>query len=119
MQEVCIRLKGTAAFGALELYNIDYEIVYLMLIIQPFIFMKATDINIHIIDNYFGLLKNLSPDNKLELITKLSNSLKSSKQEKEKSLNELFGAFKSKKSADQIIDEIHQSRTFNRKTESL
>jgi len=79
--------------------------------------MKATDINI--IDSYIGLLNNLSPDSKLELISRLSQSLKSQKKPQEKSIQELFGAFVSEKSAETIIEEIRQSRTFTRQIEEL
>ena len=79
--------------------------------------MKA--VNVHIINNYLGLLKSLPPDSKLEIISKLSDSLKSTKQPKGKSLKNLYGAFKSDKSADQMIKEIKEARTFNRKIEPL
>jgi hypothetical protein len=81
--------------------------------------MRTTNLNINVIDNYFGLLKNLSIDNKLELISKLSNSMKSSKKEESSSLSSLYGAFKSKKSADELIKDIRESRTFNRKREEF
>ena len=38
--------------------------------------MKTADINTKLIDNYFSLLKDLSPDGKLELIARLSKSMK-------------------------------------------
>ena len=79
--------------------------------------MKATPINI--IDSYIGLLNNLSPDSKLELISRLSQSLKSEKKPKEKSIQKLFGAFDSEKSAETIIEEIRQSRNFPRQIEEL
>ncbi len=79
--------------------------------------MKAANVNI--IDSYIGLLNNLSPDSKLELISRLSQSLKSQKKLKEKPIQELFGAFKSEKSAETIIEEIRQSRTFTRQIEEL
>ena len=81
------------------------------------IYMKAANINI--IDSYIELLNNLSPDSKLELISRLSQSLKSQKKPKEKSIQELFGAFMSDKSAETIIEEIRQSRTFTRQIEEL
>ena len=77
--------------------------------------MKATDLNINLIETYFGLLKNLSADSKLELIAKLSNSMKTTKRTKNDSLKSLYGAFISKQSADEIINDIKQARTFNRK----
>jgi len=65
-------------------------------------------------DFYYGLLNNLSADSKLELISRLSESLKTKKKTKEIILGSLFGAFKSKKSAEEIIAEIRADRTFNR-----
>lgn len=79
--------------------------------------METPDINL--INNYFGLLNNLSPDSKLELISRLSQSLKSQEKPQEKSIKELFGAFQSAKSAETIIEEIKQSRTFTRQIEKL
>jgi hypothetical protein len=82
--------------------------------------MKAADINTTLIDNYFSFLKNLSADAKLELIARLSKSMKTSKKgKKEVSLNSLYGSWVSEKSADEIIAEIKNSRNFNRKRELL
>jgi predicted metal-binding transcription factor (methanogenesis marker protein 9) len=81
--------------------------------------MKAADLKFDLIDSYLGLLKNLSPDSKLELISKLSDSLKGSQKPADKSIKGLYGAFISKKSADEIITELKNSRNFNRKTETL
>ena len=77
--------------------------------------MKTPDLNINLIESYFGLLKNLSVDSKLELIAKLSNSMRATKRTKNDSLKSLYGAFVSNQSADEIIDDIKQARTFNRK----
>ena len=79
--------------------------------------MKTTDLNFNLVDSYLGLLKSLSPDSRLELIAKLSASLKGSKKPSNKSLSELYGAFKSKKTADQIIADLKKSRNFDRTTE--
>jgi len=82
--------------------------------------MKATDINTALIDNYFSLLKNLSHDNKLELIARLSKSMKGSKKaKKEISLSSLYGSWVSDQSADEIISELKNARNFNRKVEDL
>jgi hypothetical protein len=81
--------------------------------------MKAADLKFNLIDSYLGLLNNLSPDSKLELISKLSDSLKGPKKPTKKSLSDLYGAFKSKKTADEIITDLKNSRNFNRKTEQL
>lgn len=76
--------------------------------------MDSAKINTNLVDNYLGLLKNLSPDNKLELISRLSNSMKTAKNIESDSLKSLYGAYHSKKNADEIIDDLKQSRTFNR-----
>ena len=81
--------------------------------------MKASNLNFNLIKTYFDLLKNLSPDSKLELISKLLNSMKNPKHSKNEPLKSLYGAFVSKQSADDLIREIKQSRTFNRRAEEL
>ncbi|MFN4958784.1 MAG: hypothetical protein ACK5WO_12855 [Cyclobacteriaceae bacterium] len=81
--------------------------------------MKATSLNFDLIDSYLELLKSLSPDNRLNLISKLSNSLKRPKKSSDKMLSDLFGAFKTKKSADEMIAELKRSRYFDRNTERL
>ena len=68
-------------------------------------------------DNYFGLIRNLSPEIKLDLIEKLSNTLKNELIPKKNPLMDAFGAWESKKSAEDIIDEIQNSRNFNRQIE--
>ena len=74
--------------------------------------MKSADIDINLIESYFGLLKNLSPDSKLELIARLSKSMKTTKKAKTDSIKSLFGAFISEQSADELIDDIRKARTF-------
>ena len=81
--------------------------------------MKATDINTTIVDGYIRLLDNLSPGNKLDLISKLTLSVKADITEKKKSFFNAFGAWDTKQSAEQIINEIRNSRTFNRQIEEL
>jgi len=80
--------------------------------------MKASDLEFNVIDSYLGLLNNLSSENKLELISKLSDSLKDSKMPT-KSLSDLYGSFVSSHSADEIINELKAGRNFNRMTEQL
>ncbi len=70
-------------------------------------------------DYYFGFLKNLNSDSKLDLISKLSQSLKDEKTSQEKTLQSLFGAYKSDETADEIIAELKASRVFNRTIEKL
>ncbi|MBC8486636.1 MAG: hypothetical protein H8D45_11415 [Bacteroidetes bacterium] len=81
--------------------------------------MESTNINTALIDSYFGLLKNLSPEIKLDLIERLTKTLKVDLSRKENSLQEAFGSWKSTKSAEEIIKELRESRNFNRQTEAL
>jgi hypothetical protein len=80
--------------------------------------MKSTD-NTIMIENYYGLLRSLSKENKLKLIAKLSNSMIEEVVEDETLVDRFFGAFKSDKSAEEIIQEIRESRTFNRTIEAF
>ena len=95
-------------------------IYFVSLVKDRYLNMKAADINTTLIDNYFSFLKNLSPDNKLELIARLSKSMKSSKKSnKEIPLSSLYGSWVSDQSADEIISELKNARNFNRKIEDL
>jgi len=80
--------------------------------------MDALNVNSILVNNYVALLQNMSQDHKLELIAKLAQSLKTEKEEG-MSMKELFGAFQSEQTADQLIEEIRQSRVFNREIEAL
>ena len=81
--------------------------------------MKAVDINITLIEGYLRLLDNLSPDSKLDLISKLSLSVKTDISDRKNTFYKAFGAWDSKQSAEQIINVIKNSRTFNREIEKL
>lgn len=79
--------------------------------------MNTIEFNSKIVEGYFGLLDNLSPSNKLDLIAKLTASVKSDLKPKKTSFKKAFGAFESSKSAEEIIEEIRESRVFNRQIE--
>lgn len=70
-------------------------------------------------DYYFGFLKNLNTDSKLDLISKLCQSLKEPETISETSLQSLFGAYRSEETAEEIIAELRATRMFNRNIESL
>ena len=82
--------------------------------------MKTADANIDLVDSYYTLLKSLSPNNKLELIARLSKSMKTTKKrEKEISLESLYGSWESDQTADELIAELKAARNFTRKREEL
>lgn len=72
--------------------------------------MKASGSNTTIIEGYVELLENLNPNSKLDLISKLSASVKTDLKNKKSSFKKAFGAWESKKSAEKIIEEILSSR---------
>ena len=79
--------------------------------------MASTETNTTIINGYVGLLENLSPDNKLDLISKLTESVKTDLGNKKSTFKKSFGAFESEKTAEEIIEEIRNSRLFTREIE--
>jgi hypothetical protein len=70
-------------------------------------------------DYYFEFLKNLSSNSKIDLISKLTQSLKETKPVSEVSLQSLFGVFESPETADEIIEKLRSSRVFTRTIETL
>ena len=81
--------------------------------------MRTTEINTTIVDGYVGLLGNLSTSNKLDLISRLTDSVMNDLANKKSSFKKAFGAFDSKKSAEEIIEDIRSSRVSTRKIESF
>jgi len=84
--------------------------------------MESAKFDHNTIDNWWILLKDLNVDSRIELATRLINSLKPN-QDNEKSNEEwtkLFGSWASdSKSAEDMINEIKTSRFSNREIEPL
>lgn len=74
--------------------------------------MSREDINAVIIEGYLQLLDNLSTSSKLDLISRLTASVKADLTDRQSSFQDAFGAFESGKSADETIRENRSSRTF-------
>jgi hypothetical protein len=78
-----------------------------------------------LVESYYYLIRNLTDDEKIELIARISNSMmqdrKKKKEEKTKEeiLVETYGSFVSEKTADELIDEIYNSRHFVEKNYQL
>ena len=81
--------------------------------------MKTGDINTFLIDGYLRMLDSLTPGNKLDLIAKLSISLKADIPDNKKSFYKSYGAWDSKQSAEDIISDIKKSRTFKRQIDTF
>lgn len=69
----------------------------------------------HIVETYSGVFESLSSMSKLELIEKLAKSIRKDSKNKEKEFFKSFGAFVSEKSAEEITNEIRESRKFRNK----
>lgn len=79
--------------------------------------MSASEINTTLVDGYVELLDNLSTSSKLDLIAKLTDSVREDLTNKQSSFKKAFGAFDSKKTAEEIISEIRNSRIGTRQIE--
>jgi hypothetical protein len=76
--------------------------------------MNTADINTKLIDSYMSLLKNMSARNKLELISKLSNTVKTDLEQEKTDFYKAFGGWDKNESAEDLIETIKGSKTFNR-----
>ncbi len=72
--------------------------------------MNSSTQHIDLADYYFSFLKNLNANSKLDLISKLSQSLKNKDTVSGTSLQSLFGVYKSEETAEEIIAELRSSR---------
>ncbi len=80
--------------------------------------MDAAFIKKKIPELYFSFLKNLSKENKLELIEKLNQSIKASAPNG-KSAEYFYGIWKSENTAEELIEEIRSSRSLTRRIEEF
>lgn len=81
--------------------------------------MKAVDINTRLIDNYFELLKNFNTKSKLDLIAKLTQSMKSDIANKKSAFDDAYGAWDDNDTAEDLVLSIREARSFNRNIEKF
>lgn len=81
--------------------------------------MKTTDINTKLIDSYIALLENMSLENKLNLISKLTKSTKDDSKQQYSDFYKAFGEWDKHESAEELIATIKDSRTFSRTVEEF
>ena len=75
--------------------------------------------NYDILNNYWGLIKTLNTSWKLDLIERLTHSIRKNLKQKTNTMKLAFGAWESENSAEEIIEELRNSRSINRQIESL
>jgi hypothetical protein len=76
------------------------------------------DLNHKLVESYLALLQNLSIEARLELISRISMSLKKPNQEPHK-VDYYSGSWQSDESAEETIENIRSSRVFNRQIEEF
>lgn len=68
--------------------------------------MNTTDTNTKLIDSYISLLKNMSAQNKLELISKLTSTVKKDLVKDKDDFYKAFGGWDENESAEDLIESI-------------
>lgn len=72
-----------------------------------------------LVGSYWSMLRFLSDKMKLALVEKLQKSLSKPKSEEKDRLHHSYGSWVGPESAEEIIDSISKSRSFNRKVEEF
>lgn len=72
--------------------------------------MQPATLNNPLIDGYLAMLKTLSAADKLDLIARLSASVKSDLETPPSRFQQAFGALESEQTAEEIIREIRAAR---------
>ena len=80
--------------------------------------MGNLSLNNNTLEKYFGILKNLDDNSKKNLIIKLTKSLQTNKEDF-REIDEIFGAWKDSREADDIIADIESSRRNKEEKESF
>jgi hypothetical protein len=81
--------------------------------------MKSANLHNKLIEGYFEILKHLDSNDKLDLIAKLSQSIKTDQKAPKSEFKKAFGAWDKKDSAEDLINTIKKSRSINRNIEEL
>jgi hypothetical protein len=79
--------------------------------------MKSSDSSI--LNSYWGLIKTLHTSWKLDLIEKLTQSIRQNLKTSPNTMKQAFGAWQSDESAEQIIQDLRESRNTHRQIECL
>lgn len=81
--------------------------------------MNPIAVDASILDGYLHLAASLPTASKLDLIARLSASVKSDMTHRKNTFSKAFGAFESAQTAEEIIADLRASRTFTRQIESF
>ena len=75
--------------------------------------------NQDMLNTYWGLIKGLNTNWQLELMERLSQTVRKNLEKKTSRIQQSFGAWESENSAEEIIEELRQSRHTDRQIETL
>ena len=81
--------------------------------------MNTADINTKLIDSYISLLKNMSAQNKLDLISRLTSTVKKDLEQEKTDFYKAFGSWDENESAKDLTETIRRARKFNRTIEEF
>lgn len=81
--------------------------------------MKTINFNSNLIKGYVYLLERLSPKSKMDLITQLSKLTSTKNSNTNTKFVSSFGTWKSKETAEEIIEKIKENKSFNRDFEAF
>ena len=81
--------------------------------------MNTADINTKLIDSYISLLKNMSAQNKLDLTSRLTNTVKADLEQEKSDFYKAFDGWDKNESAEELLETIKGTRTFNRTIEEF
>lgn len=81
--------------------------------------MEAIDVHTKMIDSYLTFFKNMSAQNKIDLISKLTNSLNRDVKQNKLDFFHSYGGWDNSESAEDLINVIKGSRNFKRIVDEL
>lgn len=81
--------------------------------------MKTADINTKLVDSYLSLLKSMSTKNKLDLISKLTDTMITDISKEKTEFYKAFGGWDKNETAEELIETTKESRRFNRNIEEF
>lgn len=81
--------------------------------------MNTSDMNTKHIDSYISLLKNMSAQNKLDLISKLTKTVKKDIKQEKTDFYKAFGGWDDNEGAEELFSSIKESRTFKKTLKSF
>lgn len=82
--------------------------------------MKVSELNANLIDSYLRLFEGAPPTVRRRLTARLMRLVRYTRRKPDtKAIDDLYGSFKGRQTADEILKQIHDARTFKTHLEGL